>query len=163
MSSASSKGCSLWLSSLLVSMVSLWGSAARADDAGPPCRIVSSQQVSAIMGSPMEMESAVVSRENNTATCRFKSERNFAAIRTSRLASDAAAMSAYRETLEVLSRGASRTEPLHGVGTESRLVLKLSTTIVARFGVHIVVVSTEGDRSAVVGLARAVGAKVIAQ
>jgi hypothetical protein len=133
---------------------------ASAEELPSACPILSSQQVSTILGRDIPSGGVAASRKGKTATCKFKGESQLAEVRVSEFPTEAAAIDSYRETLANFSREAARSEPLHGVGTESRLLLRGALTIVARFGVHIVVVTTDGSRSAVVGLARAVGAKV---
>ena len=147
----------------LASVALLLANSASGGDAIFTCRLLNSQQVSTIVGRTMEIESVVDSHEGNSSVCKFKGDRLFAEIRVSKLASETAATNSYRDTLRALSRGAAMTEPLHGVGTDSRLVSNGNNLIVARYGTHVVVVLTSGDRTAVVGLARAVHAKVAAK
>lgn len=128
-----------------------------------PCEALSPEQVSAIVGSSMRLTSASQPNRDETGQhCIFSSENRRVELTVHRAANEHAAAKRYERELQRVD-GATG-EPLHGVGTESRLrITEKGSTIVARFGVHVVMVSTNAGREAVVGLARAAGAKVTRQ
>lgn len=136
-----------------------FGTAVNAEELSAACPLLTPLQVSTILGLRISSNGVATTRKGNTTTCQFKADGRFAEVRISNFSTESAAMKSYQEALADLSRGASGSEPLHGVGTESRLLLRNVSTIVARYGIHLVIVTTDGNRGAVVGLARAAGAK----
>ena len=149
---------------ILVLLACFAASAARAGDAAG-CEILSTAQVSAVVGKPLKGGAKSGVREDEVANhCGFAGDGTLVDISLIRLSSEHAAIRRYEKALQRSSDAASRDEPLHGVGIESRLrTTATESTIIARFGVHVVVVTTNAGREAVVGLARAIGAKVTAQ
>lgn len=128
-----------------------------------PCESLSAEQVSAIVGSPMRPTNASQPGRDETGQhCIFSGENTRVELTVHRAANEHAAAKRYERELQRVDGAIG--EPLHGVGTESRLrITEKGSTIVARFGVHVVMVSTNAGREAVVGLARAAGAKVTRQ
>lgn len=149
---------------ILVLLACFAPSAARAGD-NARCEILSTTQVSAIVGKPLKGGAKPDAHEDEFANhCSFAGEGTLVDISLIRLSSEQSAIRRYEKALQLPSGAASRDEPLHGVGIESRFrTTATGSTIIARFGVHVVVVTTNAGREAVVGLARAIGAKVTAQ
>lgn len=104
------------------------------------------------------------SRSGERSThCEFKGENAQAEIRVIRAGSEQSALKLYQQTLNASTAGAVN-EPLHGVGTESRLrSTKTGLIAVARFGTYVVVASSDAGRPVVVGLIRAAGARLTGQ
>ena len=136
-------------------------------NAGGPaaCGVLSAEQVSAIVREPVRVASSVDPKQGApTQHCKFVGENVSAEITVVRATTEHAAAQRYEQALRRAPDDRSRDEPLHGVGIESRYrMTEKGSTIIARFGVHVVVVSTNAGRESVVGLARAVGARVTAQ
>jgi hypothetical protein len=133
--------------------------AARPDVA---CEILSAEQVSAIVAATLKVTASTQSSEGvPTRSCTFGDGKTRAEVSLSRAADEHAAVKQYKSALLRDAGDASRGEPLHGVGIESRYqATEKGSTIVARFGLFVVVVSTNAGRQAAVGLARALEAKV---
>lgn len=129
------------------------------------CQILSATQVSAIIGKPMKDDvSKNWRQEKQTQHCRFADGGIRVELSVERADSEQAAVRSYEKALRRPPRDASPDEPLHGVGIESRYRNTANgSMIIARFGIHVVVVTTNAGREAVVGLVRAAGAKVTSQ
>lgn len=144
----------------------LWAlaGAAAAKDSVPICNILTAEQVSMLVGRPMETIRVEQSRSGERSThCEFKGENAQAEIRVIRAGSEQSALKLYQQTLNASTAGAVN-EPLHGVGTESRLrSTKTGLIAVARFGTYVVVASSDAGRPVVVGLIRAAGARLTGQ
>lgn len=145
----------------------LWmlADAASAEGSVPICDILTAQQVSTLVGRPMETTGVEKSRSGEHSTlCKFTGENAKAEIRVIRTGSEQAAIRQYRETMNATAGDAVTNQPLHGVGTESRLrSTKTGLIIVARFGTYVVVASTDAGRPVVVGLVRAAGSRMTFQ
>lgn len=139
------------------------GTAAAGDSAG--CEILTATQVSEIVGKPLKGGAKRGVQEDEVSNyCSFAGDGTLVDLSLFRLSSEHAAVRRYEKALQRSADAASRDEPLHGVGIESRYrTTATGSTIIARFGVHVVVVTTNAGREAVVGLVRAIGAKVTAQ
>ena len=139
------------------------GAAAAGDNAG--CEILSATQVSDIVGKPLKGGAKRGVQEDAVANyCGFAGGGTLVDLTLFRLSSEHVAVRRYEKALQRSADVASRDEPLHGVGIESRYrTTTTGSTIIARFGVHVVVVTTNAGRAAAVGLVRAIGAKVTAQ
>lgn len=126
------------------------------------CGVLSVEQVSAIVREPVSDATEASSKQDEpTQHCRFAGGNVNVEVTVFRATSEHAAVQRYELALSRAAHGGSRDEPLHGVGIESRFrMTEKGSTIIARFGVHVVVVSTNAGRESVVGLARAAGAKV---
>ena len=126
------------------------------------CGVLSAEQVSAIVRVSVRDATEADSKQSEpNQHCKFAGGNVNVEITVFRATSEHAAAQRYEQALERAADGGSRGEPLHGVGTESRFrMTEKGSTIIARFGVHVVVVSTNAGRESVVGLARAAGAKV---
>lgn len=131
-------------------------------DSPVSCGVLSAEQVSAIVRKPVRVATAVDSKQGEpTQHCKLVGANVSAEVTVVRATSEHAAAQRYELALRRAPDDRSRDEPLHGVGIESRYRLtEKGSTIIARFGVHVVVVSTNAGRESVVGLARAAGAKV---
>ena len=135
----------------------------KANADGPAsCGVLSAEQVSAIVREPVRVSTVVDSKQGEpTQHCKFVGANVSAEVTVVRSTSEHAAAQRYEQALRRSPDDRSRDEPLHGVGIESRYRLtEKGSTIIARFGVHVVVVSTNSGRESVVGLARAAGAKM---
>lgn len=126
------------------------------------CEILSADQVSAIVGAILKVTASTPSSVGeSTRYCTFGDGKTRADVSLLRASTEHAAAKQYESALRRAAGDSSRDEPLHGVGVESRYrVTEKGSTIVARFGLYVVVVSTNAGRQAAVGLARAVEAKV---
>lgn len=149
---------------ILILLASFSASAASAGDSSG-CEILSAAQVNAVVGKPLKGGAKPGVREDEVANhCSFAGDGTLVDITLIRLSSEHAAVRRYEKALQRSADAASRDEPLHGVGIESRYrTTTQGSMIIVRFGVHVVVVSTNAGREAVVGLVRAIGAKVTAQ
>ena len=134
-------------------------------DGSASCGVLSAEQVSAIVREPVHVVTDSDSKQGEPAQhCKFVGGKVRVEVKVLRAISEHAAAQQYEEAHRRAADARSRDEPLHGVGIESRYrQTEKGSTIFARFGVHVVVVSTNAGREAVVGLARAVGARVTAQ
>lgn len=126
------------------------------------CEILSADQVSAIVGAILEVTASSHSSEAAPIqNCTFENGKTRAEVSLLHASNEHAAAQQYASALRRAAGDSSRDEPLHGVGVESRYrATEKGSTIVARFGTYVVVVSTNAGRQAAVGLARAVQAKV---
>ncbi len=131
-------------------------------DGPASCAVLSAEQVSAIVREPVRVATVVDSNQGEpTQDCKFVGANVSAEVTVVRATSEHAAAQQYEKVLRRAADDQSRDEPLQGVGIESRYrQTENGSTIIARFGVHVVIVSTNAGREAVVGLARAAGAKV---
>lgn len=153
----------IWSAGVLLLACFASGAAAAAENTG--CEILSAMQVSAIVGRPVEGGASTDLREGEFARhCSFVGGSTRVELSLFRLDNEHAAAKRYEKALQHSAREGSRDEPLHGVGIESRYrSTTKGSTIIARFGVHVVMVTTNAGREAVVGLVRAIGAKVTEQ
>lgn len=126
------------------------------------CEILSADQVSAIVGATLKLTASNYSSEGaSSQNCTFEGGKTRAEVSLLRASTEHAAAKQYESALRRVAGDSSRDEPLHGVGIESRYrATETGSTIVARFGLYVIVVSTNAGRQAVVGLARALEAKV---
>ena len=154
-----SRRSTLWI---LVGVLACATGAEANEDGSAACEVLSAEQVSAIVREPVHFVTEAKSKQSEpTQHCKFAGRNVNAEISVFRAASEHAAAQRYEQALKRSAEGGSRDEPLHGVGLESRFrTTEKGSTIIARFGVHVVVVSTNAGRESVVGLARAAGAKV---
>lgn len=129
------------------------------------CQILSATQVSAIVGKPMKDDvSRNLRQEKPIQHCRFADGGIRVELSVERADSEQAAVRSYEKALRRPPGDASPDEPLHGVGIESRYRnTAKGSMIIARFGIYVVVATTNAGREAVVGLVRAAGAKVTSQ
>ena len=135
-------------------------------DSSAPCWVLSASQVSAIVREPVLVVTGADSKQGEpTQHCKFAGGNVSVEVTVLRADSEHAAVQHYEKALRrATDDHRSRDEPLHGVGIESRYrMTEKGSTIIARFGVHVVVVSTNAGREEVVGLARAVGARATIQ
>ena len=146
-------------------LIGIWACAAglEANADGPAsCGVLSAEQVSAIVREPVRIATAVDSKQGESSQhCKFVGANVSVEVTALRAVDEHAAAKHYEKALRRAADDRFRDEPLHGVGIESRYrQTENGSTIFARFGVHVVVVSTNAGREAVVSLARAAGAKV---
>ena len=144
---------------IAIAIAATFCSTVRADDSSGDCPILNRSQVESIRKKPAALKSSVVPRGAKEAICRFVDGNTFVELRRRFFDSEPEALAEYRRVLSTLSSASTRSEPLHGVGLESRLLIKgAELSIVARFGTLLVVVSTNDERAVAVSATRAIGA-----
>lgn len=128
------------------------------------CDLLTVEQVSFLVGDTVRAERMPAQQaQAATSQCRYIGAKRNAEIEVLRSADEIAAVALYARTIKSVPGDATKDMPLHGVGRESRLRIRDSAhVIIARFGVNVIVVTTNAGRPAVVGLARAVVARLSA-
>lgn len=115
-------------------------------------------EISTITGTAMRLSETSTVRSRST--CSHVGERLQFKITVTDIASTSAASREFMQALTSNVAGGRSDQPLRGVGVEARYrdLNGSQALIVARFGTAVVVLSGTMERSALVGLARAVGA-----
>lgn len=156
--------CRLLRARALLIAVTFFATWINTADARPDitCEILSADQVSTIVGASVKLTASNHSSKGApTQNCTFEDGKTRAEVSLLRASNEHAAAKQYESELSRTAGDSSRDEPLHGVGIESRhRATETGSTIIARFGLYVVVVSTNAGRQAAVGLVRAVEAKI---
>lgn len=128
------------------------------------CDLLTVEQVGLLVGDTVRTERKPAQQaQAATSQCRYIGAKMTAEIEVLRSADEIAAVALYAKTIQSVPGNAANDLPLHGVGRESRLRIRDSAhAIIARFGVNVIVVTNNAGRPAVVGLARAVVARLAA-